>query len=234
MTDFAYVGGELDLFAGATTWKSYVRFHLAPYLSGDILEVGAGIGAATASFYDGTQRRWVCLEPDRELADRIRSNLPPALSNCEVVVGTLSDLGAGEQFDSILYMDVLEHIEADAAELARAASHLKPNGTLAILSPALPWLFTPFDKAIGHYRRYTKTSLRSIAPQGLREIKCIYLDSAGLLASLGNKLFLRSPIPSKSQIQFWDRAMVPLSRYADRALNHAIGKSILGVWQKAR
>jgi hypothetical protein len=131
-------------------------------------------------------------------------------------------------------MDVLEHIEADAAELARAASHLKPNGTLAILSPALPWLFTPFDKAIGHYRRYTKTSLRSIAPQGLREIKCIYLDSAGLLASLGNKLFLRSPIPSKSQIQFWDRAMVPLSRYADRALNHAIGKSILGVWQKAR
>ena len=234
MTDFAYVGGELDLFAGATTWKSYVRFHLAPYLSGDILEVGAGIGAATASFYDGTQRRWVCLEPDRELAYRIRSNLPPALSNCEVVIGTLSDLGAGEQFDSILYMDVLEHIEADAAELARAASHLKPNGTLAILSPALPWLFTPFDKAIGHYRRYTKTSLRSIAPQGLREIKCIYLDSAGLLASLGNKLFLRSPIPSKSQIQFWDRAMVPLSRYADRALNHAIGKSILGVWQKAR
>jgi SAM-dependent methyltransferase len=234
MTDFAYVGGELALFAGATTWKSYVRFHLAPYLSGDILEVGAGIGAATASFYDGTQRRWVCLEPDRELADRIRSNLPPPLNNCEVVVGTLSDLGAGEQFDSILYMDVLEHIEADAAELAQAAAHLKPNGTLAILSPALPWLFTPFDKAIGHYRRYTKTSLRSIAPQGLREIKCIYLDSAGLLASLGNKLFLRSPIPSKSQIQFWDRAMVPLSRYTDRALNHAIGKSILGVWQKAR
>ena len=233
MTDFAYVGNELSLFAGATTWKSYVRFHLRSYLSGDILEVGAGIGAATATFYDGTQRRWVCLEPDRDLADRIKPNLPPALTNCEVVVGTLSDLGPGEQFDSILYMDVLEHIEADAAELARAASHLKPNGTLAILAPALPWLFTPFDAAIGHYRRYTKDSLRSIAPQSLREIKCIYLDSVGLLASLGNRLFLRSPVPSKAQIQFWDRAMVPMSRYTDRALNHAIGKSILGVWRKA-
>jgi SAM-dependent methyltransferase len=232
MTDFAYVGSELNLFAGATTWKSYVRFHLKAYLSGDILEVGAGIGAATATFCDGSQRRWVCLEPDRELADRIKSNLPPELTDCEVVVGTLCDLAPQEQFDSILYMDVLEHIEADAAELARAASHLKPSGTLVILAPALPWLFTPFDAAIGHYRRYTKDSLRSIVPEGLRETKCIYLDSAGLLASLGNKLLLRSPAPSKAQIQFWDRAMVPISRYTDRALNHTIGKSILGVWQK--
>jgi SAM-dependent methyltransferase len=232
MTDFAYVGSELNLFAGATTWKSYVRHHLQSYMSGDILEVGAGIGAATAIFYDGTQRRWVCLEPDRELADQIMSNLPPHRANCEVVVGTVSDLGPGEQFDGILYMDVLEHIEADAAELAHAASHLKPNGTLVVLAPAMPWLFTPFDAAIGHYRRYTKASLRSIVPQGLRETKCIYLDSAGLLASLGNKLFLRSRIPSKAQIQFWDRTMVPISRYTDRALNHAIGKSILGVWQR--
>ena len=231
MTDFAYVGNDLNLFAGATTWKSYVRSHLRSYISGDILEVGAGIGAATSIFYDGTQRRWVCLEPDRELADRIKSNLSPELANCEVVVGTVSDLGPGEQFDSILYMDVLEHIEADAAELARAASHLKPNGTLVIVAPALPWLSTPFDAAVGHYRRYTKHSLRSIVPQGLHETKCIYLDSAGLLASLGNKLFLRSRIPSKAQIQFWDRAMVPISRYTDRALNHAIGKSILGVWK---
>jgi SAM-dependent methyltransferase len=232
MTDFAYVGSELNLFAGATTWKSYVRFHLKSYLSGDILEVGAGIGAATATFCDGSQRRWVCLEPDRELADRIKSNLPPELTGCEVVVGSLSDLGPQAQFDSILYMDVLEHIEADAAELARAASHLKPNGALVILAPALPWLFTPFDAAIGHYRRYTKDSLRSIAPKGLRETRCIYLDSVGLLASLGNKFLLRSPTPSKAQIQFWDRAMVPISRYTDRALNHMIGKSVLGVWQK--
>ena len=233
MTDFVYVGNELDLFASATTWKSYVHFHLQSYLSGDILEVGAGMGAATGTFNDGTQRRWVCLEPDRALADRIKPNLPAALTNCEVIVGTLSDLGPAEQFDSILYMDVLEHIEADAAEIARAASHLRPNGTLAILAPAHQWLFTPFDAAIGHYRRYSKKSLRSIVPGHLREVKCIYLDSAGLLASLGNKLFLRSPIPSKAQIQFWDRAMVPISRYTDRALNHVIGKSILGVWQQA-
>jgi SAM-dependent methyltransferase len=233
MTEFARVGNELNLFASATTWKSYVRLQLRSYLSGDILEVGAGIGAATATFYDGTQRRWVCLEPDRDLAGRIKANLPPELTNCEVVIGTLSDLGPRERFDSILYIDVLEHIEADAVELARAAAHLKPNGTLVILAPAFPWLFAPFDAAVGHYRRYTKASLRSIAPGDLRETKLIYLDSAGLLASLGNKLLLRSPIPSRAQIEFWDRAMVPISRYTDRVLNHTIGKSILGVWQKS-
>jgi len=232
MTDFAYVGSELELFACATTWKSYVRSHLQPYLSGDILEVGAGIGAATAAFNDGTQRRWVCLEPDRALAQRIEPRLQPKLTNCEVIIGTLSDLSPKHQFDGILYIDVLEHIEADAAELARAALHLKPNGVLAVLAPALPWLFTPFDVEIGHYRRYTKQSLRSIAPQGLYETKCIYLDSAGFFASLGNKLFLRSPIPSKTQIRFWNRYMVPISRLADRAVGYAIGRSILVIWRK--
>jgi hypothetical protein len=219
MTDFAYVGSELELFACATTWKSYVRSHLQPYLSGDILEVGAGIGSATATFNDGTPRRWVCLEPDRALAERIKPGLPPKLTNCEIVAGTLSDLGADQQF------------EADGAELARAAGHLKPDGVLAILSPALPWLFTPFDKAIGHYRRYTKNSLRSIAPRDLHETKCIYLDSVGLLASLGNKLFLRSPVPSETQIRFWDRFMVPISKFADRALGYALGRSILVIWR---
>lgn len=232
MTDFAYVGGELELFAGATTWKSYVRSHVRSFLSGDILEVGAGIGAATAAFNDGTPRRWVCLEPDRALAERIKAGLASKLTNCEVVAGSLADLSPAERFDCILYMDVLEHIEADDAEVARAAAHLKRDGVLVILSPALPWLFTPFDAAIGHFRRYSKSSLRSIAAAGLCEVKCIYLDSAGFLASLGNKLLLHSPAPSAAQIRFWDRFMVPISRITDRALAYSIGRSILMVWRK--
>jgi SAM-dependent methyltransferase len=232
MTDFSYVGSELELFAGATTWKSYVRSHLRSFLSGDILEVGAGIGAATAAFNDGTSQRWVCLEPDRVLAERIKPGLPPKSANCEVVVGDLTNLDPQDRFDCILYMDVLEHIKDDGAEVARAVRHLKPNGALAILSPALPWLFTPFDAAIGHYRRYSRNSLRSIAPPSLREAKCIYLDSAGFLASLGNKLILRSPAPSAAQIRFWDRFMVPMSRISDRVLGYSIGRSILVVWRK--
>jgi hypothetical protein len=65
------------------------------------------------------------------------------------------------------------------------------------------------------------------------ETKCIYLDSVGLLASLGNKLFLRSPIPSEAQIRFWDRFMVPISTFADHALGYALGRSILVIWRNS-
>jgi len=232
MADFRYVGSELDTFAHATNWKSYVRAKLHPYLVGDVLEVGAGIGAVTQLLYDGTQRRWVCLEPDRALAERIKAGAHPKLQTCEVIVGTLWDLDPQENFDAVLYMDVLEHIEDDRAELARAAQHLKPNGTLLILAPALPWLFTPFDAAIDHYRRYTRDSLRAIAPQGLRETKCVYLDAIGLMVSAGNRLFLRSATPSVRQILFWDRFLVPISRFADRVVAYSLGRSVLAIWHK--
>jgi len=233
MDDFHYVGTELDVFAHATNWKSYVHTALRKYLRGDVLEVGAGIGAATQLLNDGTPRRWLCLEPDRQLAERIRSNLPSALQNCEVAVGALSDLGSREEFDAILYMDVLEHIEDDKTELARAASHLKPNGSLLVLAPAFPWLYTPFDAAIGHFRRYTKYSLCSVAPEGLREERVHYLDSIGMLASAGNRLFLRSASPSTGQIRLWDRVLVPLSKFVDPLIAHSFGRSILAVWRKA-
>lgn len=232
MNDFRYVGTELDVFVHATNWKSYVRANLRQYLRGDVLEVGAGIGAATQLLNDGTQRRWLCLEPDRLLANRIRSSLPPGLQNCEIVVGRLSDLALSEMFDAILYMDVLEHIEDDKTELARASSHLKLNGSLLVLAPALPWLYTPFDAAIGHHRRYTKLSLRAIVSDGLKEERIHYLDSIGMLTSVGNRLFLRSATPRVSQILFWDRVLVPLSTVIDPVVAHSFGRSILAIWRK--
>ena len=74
MNEFNYVGSELEVFAHALKWKAYFRSHVSSYLVGDVLEVGAGIGATTRLLCDGLQSRWVCLEPDRNLADRIPLN----------------------------------------------------------------------------------------------------------------------------------------------------------------
>jgi SAM-dependent methyltransferase len=229
-SDFQYMGSELEIFAHATNWKSYVHSKLHPYLVGDVLEVGAGIGGTTQVFKNGRQRRWVCLEPDSGFAEQIRSS--HHLRNCEVVEGMLPDLGPDEKFDSILYMDVLEHIEDDAGELALAAEHLKPNGAIAVLAPALPWLYTAFDEAIGHYRRYTRNSLRAVFPKDMREEECMYLDAFGVLASAGNLLFLQSPAATQGQMRFWDNCLVPISRFADGMLFHSFGRSILSVWRK--
>jgi SAM-dependent methyltransferase len=234
MIDFAYVGSELDLFSTAVHWKAYWRSQIEPLLGADVLEVGAGIGGTTKQLCRGRQKRWVCLEPDKRLAQRLAHDREegslPAI--CEVSVGTLADLGEQDSFDTLLYIDVLEHIEEDGSEIERACDHLRTGGHLIVLSPAHQWLYTPFDKEIGHYRRYTKRSLVALTPQGL-SVACLkYLDAVGLFASLGNRLILNSKMPSPKQIAFWDNYMVPLSRFIDPLLIYSVGKSVLCVWRR--
>jgi SAM-dependent methyltransferase len=230
MSDFQYMGSELEIFAHASHWKSCVQSKLRSYLVGDVLEVGAGIGGTTQALNDGTRRRWVCLEPDSGFAKKISSM--SHLRNCEVLVVMLPDFDPREKFDAILYIDVLEHIKEDAAELRHAAQLLKTNGVIVVLAPAFPWLYTPFDAAIGHFRRYTRNSLRGVAPLGLREEKCIYLDAFGVLASAGNLLFLQAANASAGQMRFWDNCLVPISRFMDRAIAFSLGRSVLAIWRK--
>jgi SAM-dependent methyltransferase len=231
---FVYVGTELDLFATAERWKAYVRSQVGPYLGRQVLEVGAGHGGTTRMLCDRGPSRWVCLEPDSSLASRLIASISSGElpDCCEARIGTLTDLDEKDRFDTILYMDVLEHIADDRAELARAALQLQKGGHLVVLAPAHQWLFTPFDEAIGHYRRYTKTSLRAAAPDELGLARLVYLDSIGMLASLGNRLVLKSSMPSRGQIALWDRLMVPMSRIADPLLGYSLGKSVLAVWKK--
>jgi SAM-dependent methyltransferase len=231
---YTYVGTELDLFAAAERWKAYVRRQVRPYLGRQVLEVGAGHGGTTRVLCDDGPARWVCLEPDSSLADRLiaatsAGELPDC---CEPRIGTLADLGEHERFDTILYMDVLEHIADDHAEMVRAADRLRAGGHLVVLAPAHQSLYTPFDQAIGHYRRYTRSTLRDVGPDGVELTRLAYLDSVGLLASLGNRLVLKSSMPNPAQIAVWDRLMVPLSCVLDPCLGYRLGKSVLAVWKK--
>lgn len=234
MTEFKYVGTELDLFAAVKNWKSYWSHAIQPFLVGDVLEVGAGIGSNTAFLDFGGTGRWVCLEPDAGLASLLNANIREIKSrrSYECVSGTLQDLEASSKFDSILYIDVLEHIEDDRAELTRAASRLRAGGRIIVLSPAHQWLFTPFDAAIGHFRRYNRRSLRGVSPPGLRLERLVYLDSAGLLLSSANLLLLRQSMPTKGQLRIWDEWVIPVSRVLDKCLFHRVGKSIVGVWRR--
>jgi SAM-dependent methyltransferase len=229
VAEIAYQGSELDVFAHAHNWKRYVRSQICEYLTGDVLEVGAGIGSNALAYVDGPHQRWVCLEPDPQLASCISKN--QALSECEVIIGTVADLPTSDRFDSIIYMDVLEHIADDAGELRQSALRLRPGGRLVVVAPAHQWLFTPFDRAIGHYRRYNASMLRQISPPGLMLERLRYLDTLGIAASLGNRLILSSASPSVQQIRTWDRMLVPLSRKVDSFLGYKVGKSVVAVWR---
>ena len=231
----AYPGGELELFRCARNWKRYLVDRLRPHIAGDVAEVGAGLGAMTVVLCGGGVTHWLCLEPDPSMAARMAKAIEegelPAV--CGVFNGILADITDESRFDTILYVDVLEHIEDDRVELEHAARRLKRGGRLVVLSPAHPWLFSPFDKAIGHFRRYRLADTAGLAPPGVTLVAAEYLDSVGLLASLANKLWLRSPMPTMSQILIWDRLMVPLSRLFDRLTFRRLGKSVLFVWRNA-
>jgi SAM-dependent methyltransferase len=229
-----YGGGELDLFAEATNWKKYWASTIQESIRGDVLEVGAGIGANTPFLKCGHGASWTCLEPDPVHAERIRHafSAQPALADCKVETATIAGLRPGLRFDTILYIDVLEHIADDRLELQRAARLLRDGGRIVVLVPAHQSLYTPFDKANGHFRRYGRQSLTACSPDDCEMTRLIYLDSVGLLASMSNRFILRRSRPTRGQILFWDRAFVLPSRYLDRLTGHKIGKSIIAIWQK--
>ena len=176
--------------------------------------------------------RWVCLEPDPAMAGSLTRDVGAGLlpRSCEVLAGTVGDLAPAECFDTILYADVLEHIEDDRRELSEAARHLAPGGALIVLSPAHQFLFSSFDAAIGHFRRYDRRTLSALAPPGLRLVRLRYLDAVGALTSLLNRLVLTQPLPTPAQLAFWDRCLVPVSRLLDPLLGYRVGRAILAVW----
>ena len=137
-----------------------------------------------------------------------------------------------EVFDTVIYIDVLEHIELDREETTAAYSRMNRGAHLVILAPALPFLYSPFDRAVGHYRRYTKASLRKAIDPRLETVSEFYLDSIGLFASLANRLLLHSAAPSRRQIEVWDRLMVPISKIMDKLLFYSVGKTVVGVYRK--
>src|SRR6185503_1103577 len=94
------------------------------------------------------------------------------------------------------------------------------------------FLYTPFDRAIGHFRRYSRPSLRKISPPGLDLEALFYLDSCGIALSTANRVLLRLSMPTKSQIGVWDKWVIPVSRVLDPVMGYSLGKSIVGIWRK--
>lgn len=231
-----YPGRELESFALAQNWKAYVQRVLDRYLLGDVAEVGAGLGETTKALRPGSRARtWACIEPDPAMAQAIvaaeaKGDLG---SNVAVHCATLAGMPEQARFDSIAYIDVLEHIEDDSGELRLAADRLRPGGRIVVLSPAFQWLYSEFDRAIGHYRRYSLKALRAAAPPGMAEEFCRYLDSAGLMASAANRFLLRQSMPSEAQVLTWDRLLVPVSRFVDPLFGYSFGRSVIMVWTKS-
>jgi len=228
-----YIGTELELFSGAKNWKAYWSALVRGYVHGRVLEVGAGLGANIPLLVEQALS-WTALEPDAELARQIPDvtvGVGPGL--VQVVHVTLAAVTDQDLYESILYIDVLEHIEDDLHEFQEAAQHLKHGGHLIVLAPAHARLYSSFDRAVGHFRRYSRTDFElRLRARGITLEQLIFVDSVGALLSLGNRTIARQEEPRIGQILFWDRFLIPVSRVLDRLLRYRTGRTIIGVWRR--
>ena len=191
------------------------------------LDVGCGIGDISLHY---AQKGFsgLAIDLDEQTVKIAKKNLE---NYPQITVEQKNVFDLMGKFKTIFVCDVLEHIEDDKSEIKLAANLLSKEGRLVVLAPAFQFLFSEWDRALGHYRRYNAEMLKSLTPHNLVFEKCRYIDSIGFLASLINRIILKQKNISNSQIELWDRIMVPLSRVTDILFHQYFGKSVLAVWK---
>ena len=110
--------------------------------------------------------------------------------------------------DVLTALDVIEHVEHDRKALAEFSRVVKPGGLVVITVPALMSLWSDWDVALHHFRRYTRRSLLDVIPAGDFEIvRCHYVNVAALpLVVLVRKFrALKQALGSKSQARSEDQ-----------------------------
>ena len=223
-----YPGAELDSFDKASIWRKYIFWNIKNYIKGFTLEVGAGIGSFTSN-YKSLASNITLSEIDTDNLDFVKEKFKTENFNFT------SDYtkNINKNFDTIMYLNVLEHIKEDDKEILDAFEKLNPNGYLIILVPAHNKLYSKFDKAIGHYRRYDISFFKNIKLQKSKLVKLCFLDSAGYFLYYLNKIFFKEEVyPSKIKILIWDKIFTPFTFFLDKILMNKVGKNILYVIQK--
>jgi SAM-dependent methyltransferase len=218
----------LEQLAAAPRYNRWMFDRLRPWVGRRVLEVGSGIGNLSEFLLD--RERVVLTDTRPEYLDRLRARFA-AHSNVAITRLYLpDDLRAldGQRFDTIICLNVLEHIADDRASLRALRALLGPGGHLVLLVPALPALFGTMDEALGHHRRYTSAELRAaFSEAGLRPIHIEYFNLAGIPGWwLAGRVLRRRLIPAGSLALF--EALVPLFRL-ERFLPWRIGQSLIAI-----
>ncbi len=137
------------------------------------------------------------------------------------------------KFDTIIYLDVIEHIRKDKLEINNALNNLKNNGHLIINVPAFNLLYSQFDKEIGHYKRYRKKDIKEIIKnKKYLKVEMEYYDSIGfMLAFLAKTLKLDFKKNFRNKIVLWNK-LIPLSKILDKLTFNLFGKSLMVIIKK--
>ena len=220
-----YTGWELHNFDEANLYRTYQWSLIKKNISGNIWEVGTANWiyinkyieiAKTITLVERTKKYFTILSKryNKNKNINIKKNLNALKKN---------------SFDTILYLDVIEHIKNDKREINKAFSMLKPGGTLIICVPAFQFLYSLYDKKIGHFRRYSKSDFKKLLFKcNITNYKMRYFDFIGFILIFMSNLIAKDNLSNFSlKIKFWNY-LIPISILIDSILmKFFFGKSLL-------
>jgi len=220
---------EFKALSLADNYRAALLREFSKPLHGNVLEVGAGIGQITEVLLRKHYiNRLVSIEPDPGFCRQLLKKFP----GHTIVQGTFKDVHEGDDWDAILSINVLEHIQEDEDELKNYWHCLAKNiGTLCLFVPARPEIYAPLDKDFGHFRRYTRPELRQkLERAGFQVLRLRYYNVAGYFAWWLNFCLLRKRHFNTGSVRFFDRFIFPpVYRFESRVCAPFIGQSLLAV-----
>lgn len=220
--DFEF--GALSL---ADNYRKALLREFSASLHGNVLEVGAGIGQITEALLKKHYiTRLVSIEPHPGFYRQLVEKFP----GHTIIHGTFQDANEGDDWDAILSINVLEHIEDDEKELKNYFRCLVKNiGTLCLFVPARPEIYAQIDRDFGHFRRYGRRELgRKLERAGFQILRLRYYNLAGYFAWWLNFCLLKRRHFSAGSVRFFDRFIFPpVYKFESRICPPFVGQSLL-------
>jgi 2-polyprenyl-3-methyl-5-hydroxy-6-metoxy-1,4-benzoquinol methylase len=214
-------------------YNRWIHDQFRPYAGRRILDVGCAIGNITQFWLD--RELVVGIDIDEEFVHGIQERFGDR-ANFRAEVADIADptvraLGRDE-IDTVVCVNVLEHVRDDDLALQNMKEVLSPGGRLCLLVPAFQFLFGTMDEADHHYRRYRRPALaRKLKESGFVLENIYYMNVLGILGWFINGRVLKRRLVSTSQYSFYDR-LVPLLAWAERVVRPPFGLSLVAVARK--
>jgi SAM-dependent methyltransferase len=227
-------GYTIENRLGGTAAPRYRKWQIdlvSPHLGRSTMEIGAGMGHFSAELAQvSSLDRLVLADNEQYTLDRLRARYA---NRDDIEVTELNLPGAvsvGEPLDSIVAMNVIEHIDDDVGAMRDLSAALNPGGRLIIWVPGYPQLYGDFDRKVGHFRRHTPDTMRAHAERaGLNVQLC---RPVNLLGGVSWWLAVRRGgvgYPKPALVWAYDNIAIPVTRTLERVVTPPFGQTVFCV-----
>ena len=234
-TEDRYAADDLAVMREARRYGAHVFGLLEPWVGARVLEVGVGIGTMSRRLVEAADEV-VGIEPNPNCAALAKEEMAGhprcSLRTCHFEDCDPAEL-ASHRFDTIVCVNVLEHVADDVGALRTFREILVPGGRVLLYVPAVQAAYGPLDAELGHHRRYSKRMLaHALDAAGLTCLALRYANPIGLLGWMFNAHVIRSRAHSLGQVKIFETLIAPWALPLERIVAPPIGASLMAIGRR--